>query len=124
MYSTGRSRSLLLEMLIVILFLSIAAAILMQLFAAAHTTGLESQRTQSALLLARDAMERFSAGETLPEEYQAGMDGEIYRINIETRSESAGPGEMQYCAAAVSAGEKEYARLETARYLQGGALDE
>ena len=101
MYSTGRSRSLLLEMLIVILFLAIAATVLVQIFAAAHTTSLESRHTQAALLLARDAMECFSAGEALPEEYEAGMNGEIYSIHIETRIEAAGPGRMEHCIAAL-----------------------
>lgn len=124
MQSMHRSRSLLMELLIVILFLAIASGILVQLFAASWNISRESRRTQAAMMLARDALECFTAGQEIPAEYSETAGGEIYTVNIESRIETAGAGEIEYCEARVSAAGETYARLETARYMQGGGSDE
>lgn len=121
MQSMGRSRSMLAELLIVILFLSIAACTLVQLFAVSNETQAESRRTQMALVLARDALERFSAGEDLPGSWTETADGQMYALTSQIRAETAGEGALMRCEVSVCVAEQEYVRLSTARYDQGGA---
>lgn len=124
MQSMHRSRSLLMELLIVILFLAIASGILVKLFAASWNISRESRRTQAAMMLARDALECFSAGQEIPGEYSKITGSETFIINIERRIEQTGAGEIEYCEAQVSTDGEIYARMETARYMQGGGADE
>lgn len=123
MKSIRRSRNMLIELLIVIIFLGIASGIITELFAASYHISLKSRRTQTAMLLARDALERFTAGQSLPEAYNHESGGDVYHIRIEVHSDATGSGAIECCTAEVSVNENVYAKMETACYLQGGGAD-
>lgn len=116
-----RSRSMLLELMIVILFLSIASCTLARLFASANEMRMESRRTQDALILAQDALERFAAGEALPETWEARMGERDYTLIAEVCAEM--DGRLERCAVSVQADARDCLRLETARYAGGGIAD-
>ena len=124
MQSMRRSRSVLVELMIAVLFLAIAACVLAQLFAAAWETGGESRRVQTSLIIARDALERFTAGDELPEAWTQTMEGKEYEICSDvTVTETAG-GYLRGCAVTVGCGGETYARLETTCYTMEAQQDE
>ena len=123
MSSMKRSRSILVELIIVILFLSIAACTLAQLFAAVNSMRVESRRTQVSLVLARDALERFSAGETLPKAWSEAVDGQEYTLTASILNDGSGQN-LQHCAVTVCSGGQAYIHLDTARYVKGGIVND
>lgn len=124
MQSMRRSRSVLVELMIAVLFLAIAACVLAQLFAAAWETGTESRHTQVSLLLARDALERFTAGEDLPAEWTRSMDGQDYVLKADVTEEKAPAGMLHTCCVTVGCGRNEHIALETTRYTMEAQQDE
>lgn len=116
MQSIRRSRSVLVELMIAVLFLAIAACILAQLFAAAWETGEKSRHTQAALLIVRDTLERFTGGEELPETWTQTLNGQEYTITTHVTEESTAGGRIRTCAAAVGCENIVYAEMETSSY--------
>lgn len=124
MQSIRRSRSVLVELMIAVLFLAIAACILAQLFAAAWETGEESRHTQAALLIARDTLERFTGGVELPEIWTQSMNGQEYIITTHVTEESAAAGKIRTCAVAVGCENVIYAEMETSSYTMEALQNE
>ena len=124
MQSMRRSRSVLVELMIAVLFLAIAACVLARLFAAAWETGEESRRAQASLLIARDALERFTAGDELPEAWTCSVDGQMYDVFSHVTVEESAGGHLNTCAVTVACEEEAYARLETTCYTMEALKDE
>lgn len=124
MQSMRRSRNVLVELMIVVLFLAIAACVLAQLFAAAWKTGEESRGRQASLIIARDALERFAAGEALPEEWTQSVDGRDYDVSADVTVEPTELGRLSTCRVTVGSREAVYAALETTCYTMEALSDE
>lgn len=124
MQTMRRSRSMLVELIIAVLFLALSACILARLFAIAWETGEESRQTQASLIIARDALERFSAGEELPDEWSAELDGCTYEAMSDvTVTEEAG-GYLRSCKVTVGCESGKGVSLETACYTMEAKPDE
>ena len=124
MQSMRRSRSVLVELMIAVLFLAIAACILARLFASAWETGEESRRTQASLILARDAIECFSAGEELPGEWRCSLDGQDYDISTDVTQTETHAGILNTCVVTVACEGVDYIALETTSYTTEAHQDE
>jgi len=124
MQSMRRSRSVLVELMIAVLFLAIAACVLAQLFAAAWETGEESRCRQASLLIARDALERFTAGEELPDAWVHTADGLEYDVLSDVTAAETEGGYLRTCTVTVGDGENTFARLETTCYTMEAQQDE
>lgn len=119
MQSMRRSRSVLVELTIAVLFLAITACVLAQLFVTAWETGKTSRATQASLLIARDVLERFSAGEELPESWAQTVGDEVYQVKTHVTSEAMDVGRMNHCRVTVAQADVIYAELETTGYVMG-----
>ena len=116
MQSMRRSRNVLVELMIAVLFLAIAACVLAQIFAAAWETGEESRSRQASLIIARDALELFSAGEVLPDAWTRSVDGRAYDVSADITAQSTAEGTLKTCRVSVSNQGTVYAELETTCY--------
>ncbi len=116
MQSVRRSRSVLVELMIAVLFLAVASCVLAQLFASAWEMSGDSRRTQTAVLLARDALERFCAGEELPETWLQTVDGQEYEVSARITGVPSPAGSVDTCTVTVTCGENAPLQLRTARY--------
>lgn len=63
MNGARKPNAMLIELVIVILFFSISAGIILQLFVAAHDRSMQSDTDTAALLLSEDMAERFAASD-------------------------------------------------------------
>ncbi|MDR1320408.1 MAG: hypothetical protein LBK56_03135 [Gracilibacteraceae bacterium] len=130
--ASSKSSLFLLEMIIAILFLAVAAAVCMRLFAQAHTTGAESENLTRAVMTAQSLTENLKAAPA-PEEWLTAAPG----------ARTLRPGELwEFCYSAdwglLAAGDAETApafwlqvretesggglwQAETAVYSRGGA---
>ena len=123
MQSMRRSRNVLVELMIAVLFLAIAACVLAQIFAAAWETGEESRSRQASLIIARDALELFSAGEVLPDAWTRSVDGRSYDVSVDITAQEAAEGMLKTCRVTVSKRGIVYAELETTCYTMEARLE-
>ena len=115
---------MLVELIIAVLFLALAACMLAKLFAIAWETGEESRCRQASLIIARDALERFSAGDELPDNWSEELDGRTYEVLADvTVSEEVG-GYLSTCRVTVGCEDGDSLSLETARYTMEAKPDE
>ena len=87
MRESGRTKAMLCELVIVALFLALSAMTLLRLFAASNVISRESAALTRANILAQDALERFTAGEDLPEREEYAFEGETYAVLSEIQTE-------------------------------------
>jgi len=124
MQSMRRSRNVLVELMIAVLFLAIAACVLAQLFAAAWETGEESRSKQASLLIARDTLEMFSAGEVLPEAWPRSVDGRMYDVSADVTAQDTPEGTLHTCRVTVCTQITIYADLESTSYTMEARQDD
>lgn len=117
MQSMRRSRSVLVELTIAVLFLAITACVLAQLFVTAWENGKTSRATQASMLIARDVLERFTAGEDIPESWAQTMGDEVYQVKTHVTFEAMDAGRVNHCRVTVGQAEVIYAELETESYI-------
>ena len=117
MRESGRTKAMLCELVIVALFLALSAMTLLRLFAASNVISRESAALTRANILAQDALERFTAGEELPEreEYYA-LEGETYAVLSEIQTEVGETGALEHCIVTVLSGEETLLEMQTACY--------
>ena len=78
MRESGRTKAMLCELVIVALFLALSAVTLLRLFAVSNNVSRESAALTRANILAQDALERFTAGEELPQREEYGVPYSYY----------------------------------------------
>ncbi len=100
MKNMSRVQSFFLELAVVVLFFSLAAAIDVRLFAAGHTLSRQSRERNAAVLMAQSIAETIRAGADAPEEIyydenwkQSGTPA-AYRAEIGSESENTAAGEL------------------------------
>ena len=138
MDSAKRGIAFYVETLVLVLFLSIALAVLVQVFAASQRLGTQAQRLSDGTLLAENVAEMLAASESEPEFRSllgADEDGEIrlqynledgilqeaedgeYRLDVSVNQAQV-PAQVQIV---VSYDEQEIYRLQTAKLWPQGA---
>ena len=116
MRESGRTKAMLCELVIVALFLALSAMTLLRLFAASNNISRESAALTRAAILAQDALERFTAGETLPEREEYAFEGETYAVLSEIQTEVGETGALEHCTVTVQSGEETLLEMQTACY--------
>ena len=116
MRESGRTKAMLCELVIVALFLALSAATLLRLFAVSNNVSRESAALTRANILAQDALERFTAGEELPEREEYAFEGETYAVLSEIQTEVGETGALDHCTVTVLSGEETLLEMQTACY--------
>ena len=116
MRESGRTKAMLCELVIVALFLALSAMTLLRLFAASNNISRESAALTRAAILAQDALERFTAGETLPEREEYAFEGETYAVLSEIQTEVGDAGALEECKVTVLSDEETLLEMRTSRY--------
>lgn len=116
MRESGRTKAMLCELVIVALFLALSAMTLLRLFAASNAISRESAALTRANILAQDALERFTAGEDLPEREEYAFEGETYAVLSEIQTEVGETGALEHCTVTVQSGEETLLEMQTACY--------
>lgn len=116
MQESGRTKAMLCELVIVALFLALSAMTLLRLFAASNAISRESAALTRANILAQDALERFTAGEELPEREEYALEGETYAVLSEIQTEVGETGALEHCIVTVLSGEETLLEMQTACY--------
>ena len=116
MQESGRTKAMLCELVIVALFLALSAMTLLRLFAASNAISRESAALTRANILAQDALERFTAGEDLPEREEYAFEGETYAVLSEIQTEVCDTGALEHCTVTVQSGEETLLEMQTACY--------
>lgn len=104
------------EIILVILFFSLASAVTVTFFASAHKTAALSEESNLASLKAQSVMERFKAGE-LDQDLTISYDGSwnlledgtengVYLLTLRTKSVPSASGELRYADVTVSKSEQ------------------
>ena len=116
MRESGRTKAMLCELVIVALFLALSAMTLLRLFAASNAISRESAALTRANILAQDALERFTAGEELPQREEYAFEGETYAVLSEIQTEVGETGALENCTVTVLSGEETLLEMQTACY--------
>ena len=116
MRESGRTKAMLCELVIVALFLALSAATLLRLFAVSNNVSRESAALTRANILAQDALERFTAGEELPEREEYAFEGETYAVLSEIQTEVGDAGVLENCKVTVLNDEETLLDMQTSRY--------
>ena len=116
MRESGRTKAMLCELVIVALFLALSAATLLRLFAVSNNVSRESAALTRANILAQDALERFTAGEELPEREEYAFEGETYAVLSEIQTEVGDAGVLEDCKVTVLSDEETLLEMRTSRY--------
>ena len=116
MRESGRTKAMLCELVIVALFLALSAMTLLRLFAASNAISRESAALTRANILAQDALERFTAGEELPQREEYAFEGETYAVLSEIQTEVGETGALEHCTVTVQSGEETLLEMQTACY--------
>ena len=116
MRESGRTKAMLCELVIVALFLALSAMTLLRLFAASNVISRESAALIRANILAQDTLERFTAGEDLPEREEYAFEGETYAVLSEIQTEVCDTGALEHCTVTVQSGEETLLEMQTACY--------
>ena len=69
-----------------------------------------------ANILAQDALERFTAGEELPEREEYAFEGETYAVLSEIQTEVGDAGALEECKVTVLSDEETLLEMRTSRY--------
>lgn len=116
MRESGRTKAMLCELVIVALFLALSAVTLLRLFAVSNNVSRESAALTRANILAQDALERFTAGEELPEREEYAFEGETYAVLSEIQTEVGDAGVLENCKVTVLNDEEALLDMQTSRY--------
>ena len=116
MRESGRTKAMLCELVIVALFLALSAVTLLRLFAVSNNVSRESAALTRANILAQDALERFTAGEELPQREEYAFEGETYAVLSEIQTEVGETGALEHCTVTVQSGEETLLEMQTACY--------
>ena len=116
MRESGRTKAMLCELVIVALFLALSAVTLLRLFAVSNNVSRESAALTRANILAQDALERFTAGEELPEREEYAFEGETYAVLSEIQTEVGDAGVLEECKVTVLSDEETLLEMQTSRY--------
>ena len=116
MRESGRTKAMLCELVIVALFLALSAVTLLRLFAVSNNVSRESAALTRANILAQDALERFTAGEELPEREEYAFEGETYAVLSEIQTEVGDAGVLENCKVTVLNDEEALLEMQTSRY--------
>ena len=116
MRESGRTKAMLCELVIVALFLALSAVTLLRLFAVSNNVSRESAALTRANILAQDALERFTAGEELPEREEYAFEGETYAVLSEIQTEVGDAGALEECKVTVLSDEETLLEMQTSRY--------
>ena len=116
MRESGRTKAMLCELVIVALFLALSAVTLLRLFAVSNNVSRESAALTRANILAQDALERFTAGEELPEREEYAFEGETYAVLSEIQTEVGDAGVLENCKVTVLNDEETLLEMRTSRY--------
>ena len=116
MRESGRTKAMLCELVIVALFLALSAVTLLRLFAVSNNVSRESAALTRANILAQDALERFTAGEELPEREEYAFEGETYAVLSEIQTEVGDAGVLENCKVTVLNDEETLLEMQTSRY--------
>ena len=116
MRESGRTKAMLCELVIVALFLALSAVTLLRLFAVSNNVSRESAALTRANILAQDALERFTAGEELPEREEYAFEGETYAVLSEIQTEVGDAGTLETCTVTVLKGEETVTEMQAACY--------
>ena len=116
MRESGRTKAMLCELVIVALFLALSAVTLLRLFAVSNNVSRESAALTRANILAQDALERFIAGEELPQREEYAFEGETYAVLSEIQTEVGDAGALEECKVTVLSDEETLLEMRTSRY--------
>ena len=116
MRESGRTKAMLCELVIVALFLALSAVTLLRLFAVSNNVSRESAALTRANILAQDALERFTAGEELPQREEYAFEGETYAVLSEIQTEVGDAGVLEECKVTVLNDEETLLEMQTSRY--------
>ena len=116
MRESGRTKAMLCELVIVALFLALSAVTLLRLFAVSNNVSRESAALTRANILAQDALERFTAGEELPQREEYAFEGETYAVLSEIQTEVGDAGVLKNCKVTVLNDEETLLEMQTSRY--------
>ena len=116
MRESGRTKAMLCELVIVALFLALSAVTLLRLFAVSNNVSRESAALTRANILAQDALERFTAGEELPQREEYAFEGETYAVLSEIQTEVGDAGVLENCKVTVLNDEEALLEMQTSRY--------
>ena len=116
MRESGRTKAMLCELVIVALFLALSAVTLLRLFAVSNNVSRESAALTRANILAQDALERFTAGEELPQREEYAFEGETYAVLSEIQTEVGDVGVLENCKVTVLNDEETLLEMRTSRY--------
>ena len=116
MRESGRTKAMLCELVIVALFLALSAVTLLRLFAVSNNVSRESAALTRANILAQDALERFTAGEELPQREEYAFEGETYAVLSEIQTEVGDAGVLEECKVTVLNDEETLLEMRTSRY--------
>ena len=120
--ASGKANSFLLEMILMILFFSVSAAVILQLFASAHNIQKQSSSKNEALLYAQTLAEEFKTSESnlltstseqtqeryLDENWQESeKDRAVYTAQIKISSQSTAAGKLFFAAISVFSADAE-----------------
>ena len=116
MRESGRTKAMLCELAIVALFLALSAVTLLRLFAVSNNVSRESTALTRANILAQDALERFTAGEELPQREEYAFEGETYAVLSEIQTDVGDAGALEDCKVTVLSDEEALLEMRTSRY--------
>lgn len=116
MRESGRTKAMLCELVIVALFLALSAVTLLRLFAVSNNVSRASAALTRANILAQDALERFTAGEELPQREEYAFEGETYAVLSEIQTEVGDAGALEECKVTVLSDEETLLEMRTSRY--------
>lgn len=116
MRESGRTKAMLCELVIVALFLALSAVTLLRIFAVSNNVSRESAALTRANILAQDALERFTAGEELPQREEYAFEGETYAVLSEIQTEVGDAGVLEECKVTVLSDEETLLEMRTSRY--------
>lgn len=112
MNGTRKPNAMLIELVIVILFFSISAGIILQLFVAANERGHQNDVDNTAMLLAEDVAERLAVSTQTLDAFFMG-DGWVQKDDAYVRQESAYAGRRLQLTARGATEEREAGTLDS-----------
>lgn len=116
MRENSRTRTMLCELIIVVLFLALSSMTIFRLFSTASALSRESEATTCGTLLAQDALERLVAGEAVADTEFFEHNGRGYSVSSAVEAERSPAGTLYRYRVLVAVGEEVVASVETAHY--------
>ncbi|NLF26283.1 MAG: hypothetical protein GX592_00175 [Clostridiales bacterium] len=116
MRENSRTRTMLCELIIVVLFLALSSLTLFRLFSAASALSRESEASTYGTLLAQDALERLVAGEDVADVEHYAHNGREYSVSAEADAEPSPAGTLYRYRVRVAVEDATVVSVETANY--------